>query len=315
MNMVGWKGKGVSGWLSVATAHALNLWAEICAEDQARPTWPENSGPRAAEINQAVNRHLWDGQWFGRGITDDGVVFGTSKDKEGRIFLNQQSWAMLSGAASPAQCDRIIQAVAEQLETPYGPMLLAPAFTGMREDIGRVTQKFPGSAENGSVYNHGAVFYIYALYSIGESDRAFRLLRQMIPGPELADYRQRGQLPVYIPNYYRGAWHQHPRTAGRSSQLFNTGTVAWVYRCLVEELFGLKGDKQGLLVQPQLPSHWNQAKATRQFRGAVFEVELRRKSEVSRIQVAVDGQGLPANRITHIQTGRTYKVEVTLPVA
>ncbi len=314
MNMVGWKGKGVSGWLSVATAHALNLWADVC-DDQGATHLAGEFRARAAEINQAVNRHLWDGQWFGRGITDDGVVFGTSKDKEGRIFLNQQSWAMLSGAASPAQRDRIIQAVAEQLETPYGPMLLAPAFTGMREDIGRVTQKFPGSAENGSVYNHGAVFYIYALYSIGESDRAFRLLRQMIPGPELADYRQRGQLPVYIPNYYRGAWHQHPRTAGRSSQLFNTGTVAWVYRCLVEELFGLKGDKQGLLVQPQLPSHWNQAKATRQFRGAVFEVELRRKSEVSRIQVAVDGQGLPANRITHIQTGRTYKVEVTLPVA
>ena len=79
----------------------------------------------------------------------------------------------------------------------------------------------------------------------------------MIPGPDLADYVQRGQLPVYIPNYYRGAWRQHPRTAGRSSQLFNTGTVAWVYRCLVEELFGLKGDKHGLLIQPQLPTHWN----------------------------------------------------------
>ena len=100
----------------------------------------------------------------------------------------------------------MIQAVAEQLETPYGVMTLAPAFTAMREDIGRVTQKFPGSAENGSVYNHDAVFYIYSLYTIGESDRAFRLLRQMIPGPDLADYRQRGQLPVFIPNYYRGAY-------------------------------------------------------------------------------------------------------------
>ncbi|MEI9905644.1 MAG: hypothetical protein WDN06_18150 [Asticcacaulis sp.] len=33
MNMVGWKGKGVSGWLSLATAHALRLWAGICEAD------------------------------------------------------------------------------------------------------------------------------------------------------------------------------------------------------------------------------------------------------------------------------------------
>ena len=165
-------------------------------------------------------------------------------------------------AAPPMHEQRklMIQAVAEQLETPYGVMTLAPAFTAMREDIGRVTQKFPGSAENGSVYNHAAVFYIFSLYTVGESDRAFRLLRQMIPGPDPADYMQRGQLPVFIPNYYRGAYHQHPRTAGRSSQLFNTGTVSWIYRCLVEGLFGVKGDRDGLVIQPQLPSHWNQVK-------------------------------------------------------
>lgn len=312
MNMVGYKGKGVSGWLSVATAYALNVWAEVCA-DQGAGQLAQEFKARAAEINEAVNRHLWDGEWFGRGITDDGVVFGTSKDQEGRIFLNPQSWAMLAGAASQEQRKLMIHAVAEQLETPYGVMLLAPAFTGMREDIGRVTQKFPGSAENGSVYNHAAAFYVFSLYTIGEKDRAFRLMRQMIPGPDLADYTQRGQLPVFIPNYYRGAWRQHPRTAGRSSQLFNTGTVAWVYRCLVEELFGLKGDKHGLLIRPQLPSHWTQVKVIREFRGATFHVEMRRESRVSKGRVAVDGEALSANRITNIQVGKTYRVEVTLP--
>jgi cellobionic acid phosphorylase len=207
----------------------------------------------------------------------------------------------------------MIKAVAEQLETPYGVMILAPSFTAMRDDVGRVTQKFPGSAENGSVYNHAAVFYIYSLYTIGERDRAFRLLRQMIPGPDSADYKQRGQLPVYIPNYYRGAYYQHPRTAGRSSQLFNTGTVSWVYRCLVEGLFGVRGDKQGLVIQPQLPSHWNQAQVTREFRGATFKIEFRREAGISNTRVVVDGQTLPANRLTHIQAGKTYQVEVRIP--
>jgi cellobionic acid phosphorylase len=312
MNMVGYKGKGVSGWLSVATAYALHLWAEICA-DQCPSQRVEEFRAGAAEINQAVNTHLWDGRWFARGITDDGVVFGTSRDTEGRIFLNPQGWSMLSGAASPAQRALMIQAVAEQLETPFGVMTLAPAFTAMRDDIGRVTQKFPGSAENGSVYNHDAVFYIFSLYAVGEPDRAFRLLRQLIPGPDPADYKQRGQLPTFIPNYYRGAYFQYPRTAGRSSLLFNTGTVSWLYRCLIEGLFGVKGDRQGLAIQPQLPSHWNHASVIRQFRGATFNIHLRREPGVAHLTVAVDGQTLPDHRITLIEPDKTYTVTVTIP--
>ena len=96
MNMVGYKGKGVSGWLSLATAYALNLWAEICAGENAGQLAEEfRAGAKA--MTEAVNTHLWDGRWFGRGITDDGVVFGVSNDKEGRIFLNPQSWAILAG--------------------------------------------------------------------------------------------------------------------------------------------------------------------------------------------------------------------------
>jgi cellobionic acid phosphorylase len=312
MNMVGYKGKGVSGWLSVAVAYALNLWADICREEGATQA-ADKFRAGAAEINQAVNTHLWDGQWFARGITDDGVVFGVSSDKEGRIFLNPQSWSILGGAANEERRKLIIRAVEEQLETPYGVMLNAPSFTAMREDIGRVTQKYPGAAENGSVYNHASAFYIYSLYTIHESDRAFRILRQMIPGPDLADYEQRGQMPVYLPNYYRGAYYQHPRTAGRSSQLFNTGTVSWVYRCLVEGLFGLQGDKQGLVIQPQLPSHWKEAKVTREFRGATFIVRMRREPGISNTVALVDGRTLTTNRITNIQTAKTYDVDVRIP--
>ena len=312
MNMVGYKGKGVSGWLSVATAYALRLWAEVCQRRQAFELAQEfRAGAEA--MNQAVNTLLWDGDWFARGITDEGVVFGTSKDQEGRIFLNPQSWALLARTANPEQRQRLIQAVARELETPYGVMLMAPAFTAMREDVGRVTQKFPGSAENGSVYNHAAAFYIYSLYTVGESDRAYRILRQMIPGPAPEDYRQRGQLPVFIPNYYRGAYHQHPRTAGRSSQLFNTGTASWVYRCVLEELFGLKGNGDTLVVQPQLPAHWSEATAVRQFRGATFEVQFRQVKGLAKMTIAVNDHALPGNAISDIKAGQVYRVEVAIP--
>jgi cellobionic acid phosphorylase len=312
MNMVGYKGKGVSGWLTLATAYALNIWAGIC-DQQGKPDLARSYRAGAQECNAAANKHLWDGDWFARGITDDNVVFGIKKDSEGRIWLNPQTWAMLSGAASKQQIDRMLPQVDSQLNTPYGVVMFAPAYTKMREDVGRVTQKAIGSAENGAVYNHAGIFYIYSLYKLGgQQDRAFTHLRQMLPGPSEADYRQRGQLPIYIPNYYRGGWKEFPRTAGRSSQLFNTGTVSWVYRCVIEGLCGLRGDAEGLEIRPQLPSAWNAIKVTRLFRGATFHLDIRR-GDVKDVTVKHDNTVLPEPRITGIKAGETYQLSVLVP--
>ena len=315
MNMVGYKGRGVSGWLTVATAYALNLWADICEQCGTSSSLMESAkhfraGARA--VNRAANEHLWDGEWYARGITDDDVTFGIANDVEGRIWLNPQAWAILGGTASEKQRASMLAQVEEQLSTPYGVAMFAPPFSAMRDDVGRVTQKHPGSAENGAVYNHAAVFYIYSLYTIGESDRAYQLLRQMIPGPSEADYLQRGQLPVFIPNYYRGAYHQYPRTAGRSSQLFNTGTVSWAYRCFIEGLCGLRGDGDALLVQPQLPKEWDGIKVTREFRCATFKVSIQR-ADVAEIQVWREGKRLTDCRVTGIVTGGAYALEVLIP--
>ena len=308
MNMVGYKGRGVSGWLTVAAAYAMTLWAGI-STDAARPGAATRWRAAAQALNEAANRHLWDGDWFARGITDDGVVFGVQADTAGRIYLNPQSWALLSGAADATQRARMIAAIDEHLETPHGVAMFHPPYPGMRDDVGRVTQKHPGSAENGAVYNHAASFYVHALYAIGDADRAYSALRRMIPGPDEADLLQRGQLPVFIPNYYRGAHAQYPRTAGRSSQLFNTGTAAWAYRSVIEGLCGLRGHAEGLLVTPQLPSGWQHLNAEREFRGARFHLQVRRTGQA---RVLLDGQPLPDGLVRGIEAGREYRLDVEI---
>ena len=313
MNMVGYKGKGVSGWLTMASAYALRCWANICRDNARRDTAEQYRG-KADELNAAIGRWLWDGAWYGRGITDDGAPFGVSSDREGRIFLNTQSWAILCGAAGVDEQQKLIKSVEELLETPYGVEMLAPSYTSMREDIGRLTQKHPGVTENGSVYNHAAAFYIYALYAAGKNDDAFRILRKMLPGESDEDIIRRGQMPVFIPNYYRGAYRQFPQTAGRSSHLFNTGTVSWYYRCLIDGLFGLRGTKAGLSVHPRLPSHWNKASVIRYFRGAEIYVDIQREAGARKMSVLCEGKNLVEGVLTGILPDRKYHVSVKLPM-
>ena len=312
LNMVGHKGKGVSGWLTIATVHALTIWSRI-AKSSGHDRLSAEMQTAADEFTAAAQRHLWDGDWFARGISDDGTAFGVRSDDEGRIWLNPQSWALLSGVATPEQQDRIKAAVRLHLETPFGPMVLAPSYTSMREHIGRVTQKHPGSGENGAVYNHAAAFCIYALYELAENDRAFEELRRMIPGPTDEHCVRRGQLPVFVPNYYRGAVKQFPRTAGRSSQLFNTGACSWLYRIVVEQLFGLRGTTEGLGIAPQLPRNWRRADIERRFRGATFDIRIQRDVAVTTTSVVVDGEAVPDGVVRDIESGRRYDVEVSLP--
>ena len=310
MNMVGYKGKGVSSWLSLATAYSSKLWAGICIT-YGQTLDSDEFLQQASTLNKAVNKHLWCDKWYARGITDDDILFGIPSDNEGRIFLNPQSWSMLSGAASQDQERSLLNAIAEQLETPFGVQMLAPSFTRMREDIGRVTQKHPGTAENGSIYNHASAFYAYALYQQQHNDRAFDVLRQMIPSSEEADLIQRGQMPVFIPNYYRGAYDQLPRTAGRSSQLFNTGTVHWFYRCLIDGMFGVKGNPEGLSISPQLPNDWSNARIKRPFRGAEFDIHFILDSSVEK-GVILNNQRVENNVIKGIEKGQHYHVTVYL---
>jgi cellobionic acid phosphorylase len=314
MNMVGYKGKGVSGWLTMASAYAFMTWADI-SERSGQLDISKEFQLEAQKSNEVINKYLWDGEWYARGITDDNVVFGISKDNEGRIFINPQGWALMCGAADEFKKKKILKAVSEQLETPYGVEKLAPSYTAMREDVGRVTQKHPGTAENGAVYNHAAVFYIYALYSAGERENAYRLLRKMLPGPDPEDILRRGQLPVFIPNYYRGAYRQFPRTAGRSSHLFNTGTVSWFYRCLIEGLFGLQGNRKGLRVNPQLPCDWKEASVERHFRGSELHIDIKREQGVKETEVYVNGNYIEDGIIKDLKRGAEYRVLVKIPLS
>jgi len=311
LNMAGWKEKGESVWLTEALAIALDTWAEVAQQvgDKKRAARYRRE---AATSREVINTLAWDGQWYARGTTDAGRWFGTKADKEGKIFLNAQSWAMICGATdTPARIKACIRSVNKLLMTPSGPMTMAPAFTRMREDIGKITQKTPGTNENGSIYSHAAAFYAYGLYRTRQADEGFRALRVLLTGTESNPLSRSQQLPLYLPNFYRGV--ACGQTAGRASGHWGTGTCAWYYRTVVCELLGVRAEFDGLHMDPQLPCDWDHASVWRKFRGAQFSIRIERDATVSQLQVRLNGRVLPEAVLPVQRAGSAHTVDVRIP--
>jgi len=92
----------------------------------------------------------------------------------------------------------------------------------------------------------------------------------------------------------------------------NSKINRWVYRCFVEGLCGLRGDKDGLRINPQLPSAWNGIKVTRLFRGAKFVLDIRHQN-IEKVTVKLDGQALSEAHIKDVEAGKTYLLSVAVP--
>jgi cellobionic acid phosphorylase len=310
LNMAGMGEKGESVWLSEALSLALDTWAKVEGhrgnKGQAG-TWRRE----AAAMRCAINRYAWNGRWYTRGFKDNGEPFGTPADREGKIFLNSQSWALMCGAADRGKTAACIRAVERLLMTPSGPMKLAPAYTRMDESIGKLSQKIPGWNENGAIYCHAATFYAYALYVAREPDRAFDALRRLLPGYRDHTLERAGQLPIYIPNFYLG--DPMGRRAGASSHAPNTGTASWYYRTAIAMLLGVRAEFDGLRIDPQLPRHWKRTRIQRSWRGAEFDIVMRRDKACRSTLVRLDDSILQNGLIGPQQPGSRHVVRVTLP--
>jgi cellobiose phosphorylase len=274
LSAVGLEEKGESVWLGHFLAGLLRDWSEVHRRrgDAARAAELER---RRAELADAINRHGWDGAWYLRGTLDDGTLLGSAGNAEGRIFLNAQTWAVLADVAPPERAAACMAAVAEHLADDAGALLLAPAYTAPRRDIGYITRYAPGLRENGGVYSHAAVWAIAAAAKVRDAELAARLLHAMDPTGK--DPERYWAEPYVLPGNVDGPaspWH------GRGGWTWYTGSAAWLHRVVCEWVLGVRPEWDGLVVDPCLPPGWPGARMTRPFRGAMYEIQIERAADL-----------------------------------
>jgi cyclic beta-1,2-glucan synthetase len=316
MNRVGEKGEGESVWLGWFLHSALTAFAPLAlarGETARAETWRA----RADALRAAIEREAWDGEWYRRGYFDDGAPLGSAAGDECRIDSIAQSWAVLSGAASPERAARAMAALDRQLIRREDglALLFAPPFDKTPHDPGYIKGYPPGVRENGGQYTHAATWSVMAFAALGEGDKAaelFSLLNPINHSRTPADaYRYKVEPYVVCADIYSMAPH-----VGRGGWTWYTGSAGWLQRAGVESLLGLRLRGAFLSIDPCIPKGWDKYEATIKYRTARYSISVENPSRVCRgvVFASVDGVEIAERPllVALLDDGGRHRVSVRL---
>lgn len=222
-------------------------------------------------VKQACDEHLWDEEWYIRGITKNGKKIGTKKDKEGRIHLESNAWAVLSGAAPYDKGISAMDAVNRYLYTPYGIMLNGPSYTVPDDDIGFVTRVYPGLKENGAIFSHPNPWAWAAECVLGRGDRAVKFYNALCPYYQNDIIEIREAEPYSYCQFIVGRDHT---AFGRARHPFMTGTAGWAYYSATHYILGIRPWFDKLIIDPCIPSEWTKFTVYQEWRGAGYAITV-----------------------------------------
>ena len=291
----------------------LHYWA-IChflqlAEYLGRTEDVEKYQAMRERVGNVCNRELWDKEWFIRGITKNGKKIGTSEDAEGKVHLESNAWAVLSGAADVEKGKCAMDSVDKYLFTPYGILLNAPSYTVPDDDIGFVTRVYPGLKENGSIFSHPNPWAWAAECVLGRGDRAMKFYNALCPYYQNNMIEIRQSEPYSYCQFVVGRDHT---AFGRARHPFMTGSGGWAYFSTTRYMLGIRPDFEHLTIDPCIPADWKEFSAVRRWRGAEYDIHVENPDGVMKGVQELYLDGEKVERIPVMAQGSRHDVRVVM---
>jgi len=309
---VGLKGKGESVWLAMALCRACKQVAELAAFIGDKSV-EEEMKEKYDKLKDIINDTGWDGNWYIAAYNDEGLKIGSNVNKEGKVPLNSQTWAILSEIAPQDRLKKILDKIDKYLDTPYGPALFLPSYTYFNPGIGRVTAFAEGTKENAAVFSHACAFKIVADCQIKRGDKAYQTYKKLLPMNQVKQDHSKYKVEPYVwAEYVIGPGSTY--RFGEGAFTWNTGTSPWMFIAATEWMLGARREFEGLLVDPCIPRQWKKCWIRRPFRGAIYEIDIKNPKGVQSgvKKMVVDGVEQESNIIKPHKDNRVHKVEVTM---
>jgi cellobiose phosphorylase len=299
-----------SVWTAMFFHKVLLELIELCKEYK-RGKDAQRFATIADKTKTHVNKTTWDGNWYIRAYDDSGNPVGSSKRDEGKIYLNTQSWAVISQIAPKERGIRCMDSVKKHLDTKYGIMLLAPAYSRYHPEIGALSSYAPGLKENASIWSHANAWAILAECILGRGDQAYEYYKKLAPTTKNNMAEIHGAEPYVYVQTIAGRDHAD---FGVARQSWLTGTAAWMMKVTTNWILGIRPQYHGLLVDSCIPKDWDRFKVIRIFRNAIYEIRVENPDHVSKgiKEVTVDGKKMKTSLLPSFADGKKHIVLITM---
>ncbi|HLD50427.1 MAG TPA: glycosyl transferase family 36 [bacterium] len=303
-----WKGESI--WLGQFLYGILTRIVPVM-ESRGDKKKAADYSKKAEDLKKAINEQGWDGEWYVGATRDDGRPLGSKTQKEGKIFLNCQTWAVITGVAEGARAKEAMGAARKWLYKKYGPLLLTPGYSVTDPTIGYITRYAPSVRENGGLYTHAGTWAVQAEAMMREGDKSYEVYRSFNPilrglDPDL----------YYAEPYVTSGNVDGPDSPnnGRGSWTWYTGSGAWYAVVVLNWLLGIRPVKAGLLIDPVIPKKWPGFTAKRLFRGVVYHIDVKNPEGKGQgvKELIVDGKKFSSNIVPAFKDSRQHYVQVVL---
>jgi cellobiose phosphorylase len=312
MNRVGNQGRGESVWLAFFLYDVLTQFAQL-ARAHHDPAFAERCLAQARQLQQNIDQHAWDGQWYRRAYFDNGEPLGSQTNPECQIDSLPQSWSVISGAGDPSRSRQAMQSVDRRLVRRDAGLiqLFDPPFDKSALNPGYIKGYIPGVRENGGQYTHAAIWTAMAFALMGESERAWKLFALLNPIHHGGTPRQIATYKVEPYVIAADVYAVAPHT-GRGGWTWYTGSAGWMYRLLIETLLGVNLAGDQLRLTPRLPKSWTTCKIHYRYRQTVYHITITQLAADSADgnQLFLDGKELVAKTLPLVDDRREHSVEL-----
>ncbi|MBR6028444.1 MAG: N,N'-diacetylchitobiose phosphorylase [Clostridia bacterium] len=289
--------QGESSFVAFQFYYALTILDELMPDTRENAEYRVFLRRTAAEQLEKINRYFWEDDRFTRGWRETGEVIGSKTSPEASMWLNPQSWSVISRAATAEQGQKAMETVAELLNTPNGVELMTPCYRQHAFDGAAMILFNPTTKENGGIFCQAQGWAILAESLLGHGGQAFRYFKESCP----AAYNDRAEIrevePYVHSQFIEG--HETPQP-GRAHVHWLTGTASTVMVGCVEGILGLRPTPEGLRVSPAIPSEWDGITIDKTFRGKRLHITVDNKAhhEGGVQRVLIDGKEYPHEVMT-----------------
>ena len=224
------------------------------------------------DMEAAVEKYGWDGEWFLRAYDFYGRKIGSDECEEGKIFIESQGWCTMAGVgADKGMCARALDSVKSMMDCEHGIVLNNPAYTKYHIEYGEISSYPQGYKENAGIFCHNNPWIIIGEALAGRAQDAWEHYRKICPS-YIKDQSLHKVEPYVYCQMVAGKDAARP---GEGKNSWLTGTAAWNWYAVTEWLLGIKPEYDGLLIEPCLPADkFGNYEVHRAFRDAVYDITV-----------------------------------------